>query len=31
MPHLDDRYRTGVYYDRQTGDYCEIVELDTKI
>jgi len=30
-PHLDDRYTTGVYYDRHAGEYCEIVELDETI
>jgi hypothetical protein len=30
-PHLDDRYTTGVYYDRHAGEYCEIVELDDTI
>lgn len=30
-PHLDDRYKNGVFYDRHTGDYCKIVELEDTI
>lgn len=30
-PNLDDRYTTGVYYDREAGEYCEIVERNDTI
>lgn len=30
-PHLDDRYTTGVYYDREAGEYCGIVEVNDTI
>lgn len=30
-PHLDDQYTNGVYYDRDAGEYCRIVEINDTI
>ncbi len=30
-PNLDDSYTSGVYYDREAGEYCGIVEVNDTI